>query len=92
MITREQAAQMAADVLSAKSESGAYDIHHVVRLDEIRGRRPIPDYGVDRGIFEDNWIVYMAPKAFVGLTASTIMVLDQETGQLLYFGSAHDEG
>jgi hypothetical protein len=91
-ITRNQAAQVAADILRSKSEASTHKVHRVVTLDEISWQRPMPAYGVSKTIFDGNWIVYLADKSFVGLKSSIIMVLEQETGRLLYFGSAHDEG
>jgi hypothetical protein len=92
VITRDQAAQIAADILRSKSEARAYEVHRVVTLDEITWRCPRPGYGVSQDIFEDSWIVYLQDKTFVDLKSSTIMVLAQSDGHLAYFGSAYDEG
>jgi hypothetical protein len=92
MITREQAAQIATDVLRFKSEAGTYEVLHVVMLDEVKSRHPVPAYGVSESIFDGNWIVYLHDKKFFGLKSSMIIVLARDAGQLLYFGSANDEG
>lgn len=92
MISREQAAQIATGLLRSKPEASTYEVHSVVTLDEINWQRPTAAYGVGGDIFQSNWIVYLADEEFVGIKASTIMVLARVDGRLLYFGSAHDEG
>jgi hypothetical protein len=92
MITREQAAQIANDILRSKSEAGAYEVHRVVTLDEITWRRPHAGYGVSQDVFEGSWIAYLNDRTFVGLKSSTIMLLTRDAGHLAYFGSACDEG
>jgi hypothetical protein len=92
MITRDQAAQIATDILRSKSEAGRYEVQYVVTVDEITWRRPHSGYGVDRDILEDSWIAYLHDRTFVGLRSSTVLVLARNDGRLIYFGSAHDEG
>jgi hypothetical protein len=50
------------------------------------------DYGVSRDIFNNSWIVYLHRKEIFGLISSAIVVLARESGHVLYFGSANDEG
>lgn len=92
MISREQAAQIAADALRLRSVAGTFDIGKVVTLKEITWRRPSAGYAVGPDIFSNGWIVYLHPKEMRGLTASTIAVVSRETGHVQYFGSANDEG
>lgn len=92
MIGREQAAQIAANVVRFRSKAGQYEIYKVVTLEEIGKPGPRPDYGTPRHILQDNWIAYLHDKTFCGIHSSTIMVLARDTGQLLYFGSTNDEG
>jgi hypothetical protein len=91
-ITREQAAQIAADVLRFKSDSDTLKVGKVVTLEEITWAGPYPSYGTSRDIFDNAWIVYVHPKEILGLMSSTIMVISRETGHVIYFGSANDEG
>jgi len=67
-------------------------VHCVVALNEINWRRPSVGYGVNPEILDNNWIVYLNGKAFAGITSITMVILDRNTGSVLYFGSAHDEG
>ena len=91
-ISREQAAQIAADVLRFKPEFATFDIDKVVTLEEITWASPNPSYGTSRTIFDNSWIVYLRPKELVGLRAGTILVISRDTGRLIYIGSANDEG
>jgi hypothetical protein len=90
-ITREQAAAIAADNLRWREEARGYQIHLVVRLDEIKGPHPNP-YGPSSQDLHDAWIVYLHDPNFIGLCSSTIMVISRDTGHVTYLGSACDEG
>lgn len=85
-ISRERAAEIAgADALAHGLGVG---VRSVVMPHEITWRRPLP-YGVALG---RSWIAYIAQDAALALRSSTIVVVDRENGDVVYRGTAHDEG
>lgn len=59
----------------------------VFTFDEI----PYPKPNTYNLALEDCWIAYIE-KESLGLGSSTIVVIRQDTGQVIYYGSAGDEG
>lgn len=91
-ITREQAAQIAADVLHFSAERDDYKIGRVVSFDELTGAPPAAYIRSSESI-EDCWIAYLERMTFFnGICSSTIMLVSKTTGHMVYFGSAGDEG
>ena len=86
MVTREQAAAIA--LADAVAHGVGIGVESVVKLEEIAGRRPRV-YGVD---LAGHWIVYLATSRAPNIHSSTIVVVDGSSGEVLYRGSAGDEG
>ena len=90
-MNRDEARLKAESYLTALRERGEFPeatgVREILRVDELSARRP-PLYGIR---LEQCWIAYLArpPR---GLFSSTILVIDDATGDLVYSGSAHDEG
>lgn len=84
-ISREEAGRIAE--AAAVARKIGFGVRHVYRLDEIPFRRPLL-WNVD---LEHCWIAYIE-RGNHDLRASTIVVLDEETGVVRYAGSANDEG
>ncbi len=86
MISREQAAEIAkSDVLAHGLGIG---VRAVLLPEELTGRGPVL-YGVDLG---DCWIAYIEQSGGPAQRSSTIVVIGRENGQVVYRGSANDEG
>ena len=86
MISREQAAKIAK--AAAIDRSLGLSVYEVLAVSELKSRQPML-YGVDLG---DCWIAYIATDRPPGLYASTIVVISQASGEILYAGSGNDEG
>lgn len=86
MISREHAAKIAK--AEAISKSLGTDVSEVLALKELKSRPPSL-YGVD---LTGCWIAYIHSGRPPGLYSSTIVAVEQSTGQILYAGSANDEG
>jgi len=89
-MNREEARQRAEVHFAALREKGhlleATGVESAVRLDELTGREP----NVYGQRLEDCWIAYVRMPCR-GLHSSTILLIDDATGAMVYFGSAHDE-
>ena len=86
MISRGQAREIAERAVSARRLGiGVLD---VVSADELRGRTP-SIYGVPDLV--GVWIAYVA-RELVGLRASFVVLVSKSTGEVVYAGSANDEG
>jgi hypothetical protein len=90
MISRKQAAGIARDF--AVANGLGVRVHHVVRLDEIAGRRPLPFLGFGKVLGDQCWLAYIDDDRPLSLRSSTIVVVDPDTGSVVYGGSANDEG
>jgi hypothetical protein len=90
-VSREQAAEIAADALHFVAEGTAYDIDSVVTVEEVTGRPPVAYIASNESIV-DCWIIYLKPKRIAGLCPSTIALVSKATGNIVYLGSAGDEG
>jgi D-alanyl-D-alanine carboxypeptidase len=86
MIFRAQAAQIANNAILAHGLGSG--VREVYRNNELPFRAPAIYGGPD---LDRCWIVY-AERPVTGLRASAIVLIDVETGQVLYQGSANDEG
>lgn len=84
MISREQAASIAAE--AAKALGVGADVDKVLELAEIDR---LHVYGHDS---ENCWVAYITHNDLRRLQASTIVAVDKLTGQVVYTGSAYDEG
>jgi hypothetical protein len=86
MISRGQAREIAESVvISQKLGRG---VLNVVSVDEIQGRVP-SIYGVPDLV--GVWVAYVA-RELVGLRASLVVLVSRATGDVVYAGSANDEG
>ena len=86
MISRAQAREIAERTVSARSLG--IGVLEVVSGDELRGRAP-SIYGVPDLV--GVWIAYVA-RELVGLRASFVVLVSKSTGEVVYAGSANDEG
>ena len=86
MISREEAANI------ARSYAIAHDlgesVRSVVLLQEITGRVPMI-YAV---ALDNCWIAYIENRHPLKICSSTIVVVGREQGNVIYGGSAMDEG
>jgi len=88
MTTRAQAAEIAGG--HAKREGLGSGEPQVLRLDEITGRRPCVYTNTP---LERCWIAYLdRDDDCTRLESSVIVVVDMDSGSVVYAGSAMDEG
>jgi hypothetical protein len=90
-ISRAQARQIAQDYATAHGRSITITEEAFVSdLDDLarRGVRSPALYAVD---LKDAWIVYARERRAI-IQSSTIVAVSKTTGEVLYAGSAHDEG
>jgi hypothetical protein len=91
-VSRGQAAQIATDALHFTAERDTYEIDRVVATDELARPRPAA-YMTSNVSIDDCWIVYLKRKQWIPvLCSSTIMLVSKDTGHMVYFGGAGDEG
>ena len=62
----------------------------MLHWEEITTRKP-NIYMVRPAPIPDRWVCYLDPQAMM-LTSSEIVVVSRDTGDVLYAGSANDEG
>lgn len=86
MISREQAAEIA-EAYAVANRLG-FGVLEVRLPEEIEGRMPFV-YSV---ALDNCWIAYIEPPGPPAVGPSTIVVINRENGQILYGGSAYDEG
>ena len=86
MISRKQAAAIAR--AEAITKGLGTDLSEVLKPSEITFAPPRL-YGID---LSGCWIAYFTSEFPFRICASTIVVIDQETGRIVYTGSANDEG
>ncbi|MBS0565779.1 MAG: hypothetical protein JSS59_00005 [Proteobacteria bacterium] len=91
MISREQATQI------AEAEALAHQlgerVDRVVLFDEITWREPcLPYFFSPAPDLPQCWIAYIEPSGRPSIRASTIVAVHRETGEVVYRGSAGDEG
>jgi hypothetical protein len=85
MIDRDEAHRIAAREIVARGLGTG--VRSLYAFDEIPGRRSSL-YGVALGA---SWIAY-ADGPITGPRPSDIVVISRATGEVIYSGSAHDEG
>jgi hypothetical protein len=101
MISREEAGRIATAYLKAAfaSPKGLVSANvrrsHEPTVEVVRdlseaSRPPRPYLSSDAGV-ADCWIAYLTSR-LLALQASQIVLVSKESGEVLYFGSAHDEG
>ena len=93
-ITRDQAFDLAQDYVAAHCSEAFKPTFRVVDLDELRRerRRELAMYWVSKVSLEECWLVYRRWSDRFGLFPSTIVAVSKHTGEVVYAGSAHDEG
>lgn len=82
MITREQAAEIAA---------GRGKVTKVLSLEEITFAEP-RIYGFPPDQLRNYWIAYVDQEPAVALRSSLVVVVSKEDGRIAYEGGAGDEG
>ena len=92
-LTRESAVSIAAEVLT----HGPADLQRLVTREalgysEITGRKPITGYNGPTIPWDDCWVVYCSDPNRLMIKSSYVVVVSKQTGDVLYSGSAHDEG
>jgi hypothetical protein len=94
VITREQARAVTTAFLQrhAQPTVRVWSVERVVDGSELTGVPPRTDYGAPRIEWEKAWVAYCKTPGPVMLKSSDIVVMSKETGEILYFGSANDEG
>lgn len=93
-ITRDQAFALA-QYYVVTHRSGAFKPSlRVVDLDELRRERQREPalYWVSKVSLEECWLVYCGGLDRFGLFPSTIVAVSKHTGEVVYAGSARDEG
>jgi hypothetical protein len=92
MTSRDDARRIATEYLSEwASPWGPAYVWEVLAWDEITWARPRP-YGAQASV-ETTWICNLdEPQAPLMLRSSTIIAVSRVTGQVVYAGSANDEG
>ncbi len=86
VVTREQAYEIAKQ--DALDNELGFNINKVLLPEEITSSLPVL-YGVP---LENCWIAYVKTTEPLGLHSSTIIVVNRESGSVVYRGSANDEG
>ena len=87
-MTRDEARRIASDYLRQRGRD--VGIRHVLLWDEITFRKPAPYFsGSVRP--EDCWVCYLESQGWM-LASSEIVLVARETGEVVYAGSASDEG
>lgn len=93
-ITREGARAIADQYLARPRGDGlpvsGTGIGAVLRLKEIKSCQPCI-YGLPDDRLRACWIAYVA-RPVRGLASNEVIVIDAETGTILYAGSANDDG
>ena len=90
-ITREQACEIAAQYLQQKSW-GNFKVNKVLAWDEINFRKPCIYY-VRPFDIEKCWIAYLdGPWTGLALKSSDIAIISRDSGEVVYAGTASDEG
>jgi hypothetical protein len=92
MTSREDARRIATEYLREwVSPWGPAHVREVLTWDELTSARPRP-YGAPAAV-ETAWICYLdEPQAPLMLRSSTIIAIARDTGEVVYAGSAEDEG
>ena len=88
MLSREQAREIA-EVAVIEHRLG-FEIDRVVSLEEVSGRPPC--HYLAAGSLDRSWIAYVKPGLPLRLRSSDVVVIDKESGEIIYAGSAGDEG
>jgi hypothetical protein len=90
-VTREEAAKITEQFLKESAWAG-FSVGHVYSWNEIKDRRFSPWF--TRPIQLDRcWIVYLdTPCCGTVIMSSEIVIVSKKTGEVLYRGSANDEG
>jgi hypothetical protein len=93
-MTRDEARAVAQKHLGRErphgSTSAGTKIRDVLRFDELQFRAP-SIYGFPPERLRDCWIAYV-DRPLRGLFSSEVILIDAATGEVLYAGSANDEG
>jgi hypothetical protein len=94
-VTRQAAFKIAEDYLKAHPRpncDGIEKVYTIPELEEFMIRRPCI-YGLRPETLLRCWVAYAKrPASYCALASSDIVVVAQETGEVLFSGSANDEG
>jgi len=88
MVSRKEACKIAKE--DALAHRLGFAIRQVARLDELAFCAP--NVYLAASALENCWIAYVDDPSPPGLVSSTVVVIDRETGAVVYRGSANDEG
>jgi len=93
LITREGARKIAEEYMAGDPQRERRPVAKVVAYQEVlaTGTRPPMPYGVIGRDLLTSWIVYLEGVPAM-LDSSTIILVSRSDGQILYCGSANDEG
>jgi hypothetical protein len=93
-IARDRALEVAQDYVVTQCSEAFTPSGRVVDLDELRRerRREPAMYWVSRVSLEECWLVYCSGSDLPCLSSSKIVAVSKHTGEVVYAGSAHDEG
>jgi len=93
-VTRDQARAIAeghlAHLATQGRPTGATGVREVLRLEELRFRAPVI-WGFPEDRLRSCWIAYLE-RPVRGLFSSTVILVHGQTGEVLFCGSANDEG
>ncbi|MCK4325742.1 hypothetical protein KAW55_03210 [bacterium] len=86
-VTRKRAFEIAWDYLLNRPIENCVSVGQVLPIDELVRSEPcIYGYNLD-----DYWLAY-AKRPFKGLHSSQVLLISKVTGEVVYAGSANDEG
>ena len=94
-VTRQDALRIAEDYLKAHPRpncDGIEKVYTIPELEEFMIRRPCV-YGLTPETLLRCWIAYAGrPAGYCMVASSDIIAVAQETGEVIFCGSANDEG
>jgi hypothetical protein len=90
MTTRDEGRRIASDYLPPPARP-RHSSSHRPPVGEIIARRPAP-YFARPVRQEECWVCYLEPQGRMMLTSSEIIIVSNDTGDVVYAGAAGDEG
>ncbi|MDO9567249.1 MAG: hypothetical protein Q7J15_10965 [Candidatus Desulfaltia sp.] len=91
-ISRSEAFEIANKYVKTCPLEECVGIREILSIEEIVCRRPCI-YGHPDEKMKNYWIAYLSiPSKRIMLSSSTILLISKETGEIIYAGSANDEG
>lgn len=91
MISRERAREIALQAISnVERLSEGTGVSEVLSFEELRGRQ-LCIYWTSQTPIERSWVVYIE-RPVLRLESSLVVLISKDDGEILYAGSAGDEG